>query len=117
MNSIWTEYKDILPVAMFILGYVFNEIIGTVKSRGNLQKIKRILDYEIDRNLDMLALILEKTPDEPEEVIRLFNMAKAMARISEVMTSNVFDAYASELSKMKKMKSIIIFLSIQLLTL
>ncbi|HDO1382822.1 hypothetical protein [Aeromonas veronii] len=102
MVRILTEYKDFLPVATFILGYVFNELIGVVKNRSNLQKIKKLLDYEINRNLDMLVLSLEKTDDESRDEIRQFNISKTIARISEAMTSNVFDNHISELSKMKE---------------
>ncbi|WP_324040709.1 hypothetical protein [Aeromonas caviae] len=102
MNHILTEYKDVLPLATFVFGYILNEVIGVVKTRSSLKKIKKILNYEINRNLDMLASILEKIPDESQEEIRLFNMAKAIATISEAMTSNAFYAHLSELSKMKE---------------
>lgn len=101
MSSIWTEYKDVFPVVTFGLGYVLNELIGAVKSRGNLRKIKKVLDYEVNRNLEILAMTLEKFPQEEVEEIRLFNMAKAIARPSESMTLNVFDTHISDLSKMK----------------
>ncbi len=101
MSSIWTEYKEVFPVVTFALGYVLNEIIGAVKSRGNLRKIKKVLDYEVNRNLEMLAMTLEKLPQEEAEEIHLFNMAKVIARTSESMMLNVFDTHISDLSKMK----------------
>lgn len=101
MSSIWTEYKDVLPVVTFALGYVLNEVIGVVKSRGNLRKIRKVLDYEMNRNLEMLAMTLEKMPQEEAEEVHLFNMAKVIARTSESMTLNVFDTHISDLSKMK----------------
>ncbi|HHF3189551.1 TPA: hypothetical protein ACPJ16_004073 [Vibrio alginolyticus] len=101
MSSIWTEYKDVLPVVTFALGYILNEVIGVVKSRGNLRKIKKVLDYEVNRNLEMLAMALEKMPQEETEEARLFNMAKVISRVSESMTLNVFDTHISDLSKMK----------------
>ncbi|EMN7216829.1 hypothetical protein WB841_004635 [Vibrio vulnificus] len=101
MSSIWTEYKDVLPVVTFALGYILNEVIGVVKSRGNLRKIKKVLDYEVNRNLEMLAMALEKMPQEETEEVRLFNMAKVISRVSESMTLNVFDTHISDLSKMK----------------
>ncbi|NOI53201.1 hypothetical protein F0248_08905 [Vibrio crassostreae] len=102
MSSIWTEYKDIFPVITFALGYVLNEVIGAVKSRVNLRKIRKVLDYEVNRNLEMLAMTLEKMSQQEEaEEIHLFNMAKIIARTSESMTLNVFDTHISDLSKMR----------------
>lgn len=102
MSSILADYKDALPVVTFVLGYILNEAIGAVKTRNNLRKVKNVLDYEVNRNLDILALSIEAIPKDPAEEVHLFNMAKVIARISESMTSNVFDAYISELSKMKE---------------
>ncbi len=96
-----TEYKDILPLVTFALGYILNEVIGAVKSRENLRKIKKVLDYEVNRNLEILAMTLDKIPQEETEEIQLFNMAMLIARYSESMTLNVIDAHISDLSKMK----------------
>ncbi|HIF9418190.1 hypothetical protein REH76_11390 [Photobacterium damselae] len=95
------EYKDILPLVTFALGYILNEVIGAVKSRENLRKIKKVLDYEVNRNLEILAMTLDKIPQEETEEIQLFNMAMLIARYSESMTLNVIDAHISDLSKMK----------------
>ncbi|HIF9405657.1 TPA: hypothetical protein ACX6RQ_001559 [Photobacterium damselae] len=101
MSSILAEYKDILPLVTFALGYILNEVIGAVKSRENLRKIKKVLDYEVNRNLEILAMTLDKIPQEETEEIQLFNMAMLIARYSESMTLNVIDAHISDLSKMK----------------
>ncbi|HIF9189020.1 TPA: hypothetical protein ACX6PH_001995 [Photobacterium damselae] len=95
------EYKDILPLVTFALGYILNEVIGAVKSRENLRKIKKVLDYEVNRNLEILAMTLDKIPQEETEEIQLFNMAMLIARYSESMSLNVIDAHISDLSKMK----------------
>lgn len=73
MSSILAEYKDILPLVTFALGYILNEVIGAVKSRENLRKIKKVLDYEVNRNLEILAMTLDKIPQEETEEIQLFN--------------------------------------------
>ncbi|MEZ9952651.1 hypothetical protein AB4395_09220 [Vibrio splendidus] len=100
MSSTFSEYKELLPIATFILGYVLNGVIEAVKKRSNLNKIRKILDHEVSRNVEILAFGVSKIPKDLSEELYLFNFAKVVARISEAMTSTVFDAYIAELSKL-----------------
>ncbi|MDN2666134.1 hypothetical protein OW495_05355 [Vibrio sp. 14N.309.X.WAT.E.F5] len=100
MSSTFSEYKELLPIATFILGYVLNGVIEAVKKRSNLNKIRKILDHEVSRNVEILAIGVSKIPKDLSEELYLFNFAKVVARISEAMTSTVFDAYIAELSKL-----------------
>ena len=102
MDTILSEYKDVFPVATFILGYFFNEIIGLVKARRSLKQLRFVLDYEVNRNIELLASSRLNLPEENDEQISDFNSAKLNARIADSLSTSVFDAHISELSKMKE---------------
>ncbi len=95
-------YKDLLPVVTFILGYFLNWIIGTVQKRSSLNKIRKILNHEVNWNIEILVINISKIPKDLSEAEYLFKFAKVAAHSSEAMTSSVFDAYISELSKLKE---------------
>ncbi|HHG3492825.1 TPA: hypothetical protein ACPVZI_004448 [Vibrio parahaemolyticus] len=100
MSSTFSEYKDLLPVATFILGYVLNAIIEVVKKRSSLNNVRKMLDHEVARNVEMLAISVSKIPKDLSEELYFFNFAKVAARSSEAMTNTVFDAYISEIAKL-----------------
>ncbi|MDS1873331.1 hypothetical protein [Vibrio vulnificus] len=106
MSDQFSEYTGLLsvaiPAATFVLGYVVNGLIDAFKNHRSLNNVRKILDYEVNRNIEMLARGLAQISREQSEELYLFNFAKIAARISELMTSTVFDAYISELSKLNE---------------
>lgn len=84
-----------------MLGYIVNAIINTLGSKRHTEKVKKMLLHEINHNLAMLDLATKKTDVSDSDGETLFNRAKAISRVSESMTSNVYNSHLSEISKMK----------------
>ncbi|OBU41846.1 hypothetical protein AYY26_20800 [Photobacterium phosphoreum] len=80
MNSALTVYKDLLPVVTFILGYFLNWIIGTVQKRSSLNKIRKILNHEVNWNIEILVINISKIPKDLSEAEYLFKFAKVAAQ-------------------------------------
>lgn len=101
MTDFLNTYKEIFPLATFVLGYIVNAIINTLGSKRHTEKVKKVLLHEVNHNLAMLELATKKTAVSDSDGETLFNRAKAISRVSESMTSNVYNAHLSDISKMK----------------
>lgn len=101
MGKFLTEYKDIVPVVTFVMGYIVNAIIHELGSKRYIKKVKKVLLHEVTRNLDMLALGIERVGSNTSDAEYQFNKAKVVARMSESMTSNIYDVHIADISKMK----------------
>lgn len=104
MSDQFSEYAGLLsvaiPAATFVLGYVVNGFIDAIKKRRSLNNVRKILDYEVNRNIEILSQGVGQISKEQSEELYQITFSKIAARMSGLMTSTVFDAYISELSKL-----------------
>ena len=76
MSDQFSEYAGLLsvaiPAATFVLGYVVNGLIDAIKKRRSLNNVRKILDYEVNRNIEMLAQgVAQISKEQSEEFVTM----------------------------------------------
>ena len=96
------EYKELIPIISFLLGYILNSIIGILTTKHEANSVKKVLLYEVNRNVYLLNVALEHDFTSQTVGEEIINKAKVIARLAEDMSNHLFNTHSLHFPKMNK---------------